>query len=188
MHIHIAEEKRKFLIIVLSGIVLFVLDIAFIVTPLINKTSDLKFQIIAIKKNISDLNKQISMLDAARKKLENLKSDQAVYEKRFPKEEEIPSLLESLSTIAARSSVDIIAVKPIKIETKEQMQETVGLFHEIPIEILARGGYHQLSQFINKLETLDRFIEVKDVEIAQDNTMPRRHFLKLLVSTYILRM
>lgn len=185
---YISVEKRKFLIISLTSAALLLLDILFILRPLINKAYDLKSQVVSIKNNIANLNKQISMLDSQTKKLGMLTTDKTNYEKKFPKEEEVPALLESLSTIAKRSSVDIIAVKPVKIEAKEQMEKIAGIFHEIPIEILAKGGYHQLGQFINRLENLDRFMEVIDIEIVRDNTTPRRHYLRLLVSTYILRM
>ena len=185
--LHISEEKKKFLIIGILSAVLLFLDIFFVIRPLFHKSSDLKMRIVAVEKNIDDVTQNISTLPKTEKKLEDLKSEQALYEKSFPKEEEVPSLLESLSRVAASSSVDIIAIKPIKIEPN-YIEKNPKPFHEIPIELQAKGGYHQIGQFINKLERLDRFMEVKDLKISQDNTTPRRHYLKLLLSTYILRM
>lgn len=175
----IGEEKRKILIIALSSAALLALDIFFILRPICNKCADLKTQIVSVKNNINSLNQQISSMDNIKRQLEALRQEQSDYEKKFPKEEEIPALFDSLSNIALKSGVAIIAIKP-----SHPAQEAV--FHEIPMEISAKGGYHQIGQFINKLETSDRFIEVKDIEIKQDNTTPRRHSLKLLVSTYIL--
>ncbi|MCM8782156.1 MAG: type 4a pilus biogenesis protein PilO [Candidatus Omnitrophica bacterium] len=183
---YISAEQRKVLIIGLSSVILFLLDIFFVMAPLINKILDLNVQIVSIKKNISDLRRQVSMLDSMKQKLEALKLQDADYEKRFPKEEELPSLLESLSAIALKSNVVIVAVKPIRTEIEEQAAKGGCLFKEIPIEIVAKGGYHHLGNFINRLEMLDRFMEIKDIEIGRDETTSRRHNLRLLVSTYIL--
>ena len=185
---YIPEEQRKFLIAVLSTVILLVVDIFLILRPLINKTSDLRTQASALTKDIAILNQQISMMDARKKKLEELKTQYANYEKRFPKaEEEIPSLLESLSTIAVKSDIAIIGIRPVKPVQTEQVEKIAALFNEIPIEILAKGGYHQLGSFINRLEALDRFMEIKDMEINRDAATPRSHSLRLMVSTYILK-
>lgn len=181
------SQKRKVLVIGIGGIILLAVDIFFVFIPLLNKTFNLKSQIISMKENTAYLNRQISMLDATKKKLEILKADQIKYGEFFPKEEEVPVLFGNLSGIAGKLGVDIISVKPVKSDLGQDAEKTAGLFHEVPIEISAKGGYHQMGQFINKLETLDNFMEVKDLEITADKATPRRHFFRLLVSTYILR-
>lgn len=181
------EQNRKVLIIGAGVIILLLLDLFLVFLPLVKKSFDLKSQIVSVKKNISTLNQQIVSLDATKKRLEILKNDQIMYETKFPKEEEVPALLGRLSTIAGKLGVEIIAVKPVKIELRGGADETVGLFHEVPIEISAKAGYHQIGQFINKLETLDKFIKIQDVEITPDRATPRRHFFRVLVLTYILK-
>jgi type IV pilus assembly protein PilO len=143
--------------------------------------------VLSVKKNMADLDREINSLTATTKKLEDLRLQAAECEKKFPKDEEIPALLENISATAAKSGVDIIAIRPIKAEFKEEAQRPPDLFHAIAIEIVAKGGYHQLGQFINRLETSARFMEVKDIDINRDPANPRRHDLKLLIATYILR-
>ena len=186
MHIQ-DEQNRKILIIGISSVVLLAVDVFFVFIPLVNKSFDLKTQIISIKNNTASLDRQIAMLDNTRKRSEVLKAEQTRYKEFFPKEEEVPAILGDLSSIAGKLGVDIIAVKPVKLNSQQNTEKIANLFHEVPIEISAKGGYHHIAKFINKLETLDKFIEVKDLEIVANQTTPRRHFFRLLVSMYISR-
>jgi len=184
---YISTEQRKLLIIVIGIAILLVADISFILLPLINKTFDLSSQVSSTRKNIDNLNQQISTIDETREKLSRLKESYSKYVKRFSREEEIPRLLETLSKIAAESEVVILAVRPVATKSDKQDKKLANIFREVPIEIRAMGGYHQLGSFINKLETLDRFLKVTDISITQNIRTPRNHSLRLLVATYILK-
>jgi len=184
INLNLDEQKKKILII--GGIgVLLVADIFFIFFPLIGKTFQLRSEIVSIKKNIAVLNQQIAMRGETQKKLEALKNDQARFQKLFPKEEEVPALLGELSTVAGKLGVDIISVRPAK--TNPGAVPTPSFFHEVIIEMSGRGGYHQIGRFINKLEMLDKFISIQDIEITTERTTPRVHIFRILLSTYILR-
>lgn len=184
---YISTEQRKVLIIAISITILLVADISFILLPLINKTFDLSSRVSSTRKNIDNLNQQISTIDETREKLSRLKESYRKYVKRFSREEEIPQLLETLSKIAAESEVAILAVRPAATQLDKQDKKLANIFREVPIEIRAMGGYHQLGSFINKLETLDRFLKVTDISITQNINTPRNHSLRLLVATYILK-
>jgi Tfp pilus assembly protein PilO len=187
MNINIDEKKRKILIIGLIGVVLLISDIFLVVLPLVRKSFSLKAQIVSIGKDMSSLDQQIHMLDTTNKKLQALKTERDSYERSLPKEEEIPALVGNLSAIAGKVGVDIIAVKPVRIESREGPGQEAVIFHEVPLEIFAKGGYHQMGKFINELETSGKYIEVKDMEITRDELMPRKHFSRILIATYILR-
>ncbi|MDD5450057.1 MAG: type 4a pilus biogenesis protein PilO [Candidatus Omnitrophica bacterium] len=175
--------KNRLLIVAIIAIIVLIADIFFIFIPIIGKNFYLKSRIVTVRDNTTALKKQISMLGETKKRLEALKAEQIKYKEVFPTEEEVPVLLGDFSSIAGKLGIDIIAVKPVKLTEKQDE----GLFHEVPIEISAKGGYHQMGQFINKLETLNKFMEIKDVEVVADKTTPRRHYFRILVSTYILK-
>jgi len=184
---YISEEQRKILIILAGSIILVVLDSAFIMFPLFNKTFDLTAQVSSTRKNIDNLNQQISTIDATREKLKRLKAAYNKYERRFSKEEEIPQLLEKLSKIASESEVAILAVRPATVRAGKKDKKLEKIFREVPIQISAKGGYHQLGSFINRLETLDRFLKITDISIKQNPKTPKEHSLRLSVATYILK-
>lgn len=181
------NQNKKLAAIGLIAAVLVIADIFFIFLPLLGKNFKIKTQILSLKKNTEALNRQFSDINGIKERLAAVKAERESYNLIFPKEEEVPVLLGGISAIAGKTSIDIIAVKPVKLENSRDTAESTAVFHEVPIEIFAKGGYHQIGQFINKLESLDKFVEIKDIEITADKATPRRHFFRLLVSTYVLR-
>ena len=181
-----ARNKNIVVIGAAAAVILFV-DIFLILSPLTALNFKLKAQIVSIKKDTDVLNRQVTDVSAIKNGLEAARNEQKEYEKRLPKDEEVPVLLGGISAIAGKIGVEMIAVRPVKLETFGKTPESDTIFHAVPVEIFAKGGYHQIGQFINKLESLDKFVEIKDIEITADKATPRRHFFRLLVLTYILK-
>lgn len=183
------KDARNKNIVVVGAVlaVVLIIDIFLILSPLTAKNFRLKSQIVAIKKDTKLLSEQVANIGSIKKGLEAVKAEQEEYTKRFPKEEDVPVLLGGISAIAGKAGVEMIAVKPVKLEAVGKAPEFDAIFHEVPIEIFAKGGYHQIGQFINKLESLNKLVEIKDIDITADKATPRRHFFRLLVLTYILK-
>ena len=120
-----------------------------------------------------------------KKQHENLSTEVAVLEERFPSQGEISSLLGDFSRVAESSGVKILRVKPL--EDVNEVAGANGLYSEFPILIEARGGYHQLGGFINRLENMDRFIRIEDIDIKTRTGDPRRHDIKLRAATFIVK-
>ena len=109
------------------------------------------------------------------------------YEKRLPAEQEIPSILENLSTMANGSNVKIIGIAPVQVSAKEAAAKNIGkIYKEIPILINAKSGYHELGIFLNNLESADRFMKVVDIEVRSSKASPKKHDTELIVCTYVL--
>ena len=183
----IKDARNKNIVVIgAAAAVVLLVDIFLILPPLTVLNFKLKAQIISIKKDADVLNRQFSDASAINNRLEAARNEQKECEKRLPKDEEVPVLLGGISAIAGKIGIEMIAVRPVKLETFGKAPESDTIFHAAPIEIFAKGGYHQIGQFINKLESLGKFVEIKDIEITADKATPRRHFFRLLVSTYIL--
>lgn len=185
-----SRENARPVIMLGVGFIVIVIDLAFVFFPLARTAFSAQNKVAVLKKNIASTSSNISKMYSTRKKLEDLKVQQAGFEKKFPREDEISSLLNSLSSVAAKSGVDIIAIKPVRVgkitETKKGKEPEKESFHEIALEISAKGSYHQIGAFINKIEMMDRFMNIRNIDIASNNTSPRSHDLKLTVVTYIL--
>ncbi len=106
------------------------------------------------------------------------------YERMLPAEQEIPTFLENLSGMAKSSGVKIEGVAPVT--KKEEKAQTGQVYQEMPILITAKSGYHELGQFLCRLENAERFIKVVDITIRSNKLTPKRHDVELLVLTYIL--
>jgi len=109
------------------------------------------------------------------------------YEKQLPAEQEIPALLENLSNMAKESDIKIVGIVPAMPKVKDDKSvDKNQIYREIPILITAKSGYHELGQFLNKLENADRFMKVVDIDIRASASTPNKHDVELMICTYIL--
>lgn len=111
-----------------------------------------------------------------------------LYEKKLPAEQEIPSLLESLSRMAKEANVAIVGIAPAlpAAAKKEGRLKEEPVYQEVPIVISAKSGYHELGSFLSALEKADRFMKVADIEMKANKASPKKHDVELIVCTYTL--
>ena len=79
------------------------------------------------------------------------------FEERLPSRSEIGSLMQEFEQMAAMESVKIEMSSLTRIP--DQYKET------IPYSIVARGDFHQLVAFINRLELFKRFLKISELNI-----------------------
>ncbi|NQT06523.1 MAG: type 4a pilus biogenesis protein PilO [Candidatus Omnitrophica bacterium] len=179
------NKREKTLLSVLFVMIIAAVYFNLLFKPSIDELMNLLPKVSVLKADLADAKELIS----TRKTIEQneaqarLKMDE--YKEIFPSEEEVPKLLESLSSIAGKSRVKIIGIRPFGREGLRAAEKNV-VYQEIPIEIVAQCGYHELGQFLQRLETGDRFIMVKDMDINANPENIKRHNIKLILSTYIL--
>jgi len=119
---------------------------------------------------------------------DNFKKQAGYLEKRLPSQDQISSLLEDFSDVAESSDVNILKIKPLEEAAPLSKQKVVNnAYTEFPILIEARAGYHQLGTFVNKLETMDRFIKIIDMDVLGNAKSPRDHDIKIRIITYVLQ-
>jgi len=106
------------------------------------------------------------------------------YIKMLPVEAEVPSLLEMLSAMARDANVRIAGITPVM--GKETEGQKGRIYQEMPIQLNARSGFHELGHFIASVEASDRFMKVVDIEIKADRASPKRHVVDLVLLTYVL--
>lgn len=119
---------------------------------------------------------------------DNLKKQAGYLEKRLPNQDQVSSLLEDFSIVAESSGVKILRLKPLEESGNTAKSKSANaLYSEFPILIEARAGYHQLGYFVNKVENMDRFIKVTEVDISGNDRDPRHHTIKMRIITYVLQ-
>lgn len=141
------------------------------------KNGKMKSDLKTMEGEIANIPKYSQEITAYKDKVER-------YERMLPAEQEIPNLLESLSGMAKSSGVKIVGITPVAVPEDKKQQGLI--YQEIPILISAKSGYHELGNFLAKLEDADRFMKVGDIEINANRVTPKRHDVELLVLTYIL--
>ena len=149
-----------------------IINIAVVRGKLYRMAADLK----AAKADIAKMGAMRGAVDAYEKKMTE-------HEKALPGEDNIPALLESISGMAKNANMRIAGIVPIAVKDSTNANRVYG---EIPINITAKAGYHELGRFISSIENSDRFMRIIDIQINGDKSSPRMHNVDLILAAYVL--
>lgn len=92
--------------------------------------------------------------------------------------------LEKLSNFANASGMKIDVMQPMKPEALPA--DAVRHYLEVPIWVDAKGSYHQLGSFLDKIEHDPQLIQVRRLEINGNPTELRRHNIRLVLLASVL--
>ena len=98
--------------------------------------------------NIPKLKEQMARLDGRLK--------EAVAQ--LPDRKEIPDLLSSISNKVKESGLDILIFRP----RAENIQE---FYAEIPVDIVVRGGFHNVAAFFDEVGRFNRLVNIANIEL-----------------------
>lgn len=85
-------------------------------------------------------------------------------------ERDISVLIENISNSADSTGVKIIQVKPATDVSNLRTVETKdGKFGEIEIQIMGKSDFHQLGNFVSKIESVKGFFKISSLEIEGDS-------------------
>ncbi|HST06688.1 MAG TPA: type 4a pilus biogenesis protein PilO [Gemmatimonadaceae bacterium] len=114
----------------------------------------------AVEIHIDSLDKknQQAKADIAQGSLQKLKAQSDEYEQSLkvlrqlvPRSNEVPALLEDISTAARRVGLDLATVEPMPVLPGEQ-------FDTYRYKLAVIGGYHPVGQFLSNVGSLNRII------------------------------
>ena len=105
-----------------------------------------------------DRRNQQAKADIATGSLQKLRAQAAEYEQSLkvmrqlvPRSNEVPALLEDISTAARRVGLDLATVEPMPVLPGEQ-------FDTYRYKLAVIGGYHPVGQFLSNVGSLNRII------------------------------
>jgi type IV pilus assembly protein PilO len=77
---------------------------------------------------------------------------------QLPGRKEIPELLSSISGKARESGLEILIFRP-------QGETPRDFYAEIPVDIVVRGGFHNVVTFFDEVGRLSRLVNVRNIEM-----------------------
>ena len=115
---------------------------------------DKKKQLVA---NLPRLEQQLKELDGRLR--------QAVAQ--LPDQKEIPDLLSNISSKARESGLEIMIFRP-------RAENPQDFYSEIPVDVVVRGGFHQLVAFFDEVGRLNRLVNIRNIEIRNPKVQGER--------------
>ena len=117
-------------------------------------------ELAVVQAHVDSLEKrnQQARADIAQGSLQKMRAQSAEYEQSLrvmrqlvPRSNEVPALLEDMSTAARRVGLDLATVEPMPVLPGEQ-------FDTYRYQLAVIGGYHAVGQFLSNVGSLNRII------------------------------
>ena len=108
----------------------------------------------------SQLEKSVARLEGVRRDAPNIERQILELSKRIPEQEEIPTLLVQIETVAIETGVEQFEITP---SSPEAPPNGGGDFSRIPVTMTFLGNYWGLQDFLLRIRKLTRLITVNQV-------------------------
>ncbi|MBI3333753.1 MAG: type 4a pilus biogenesis protein PilO [Candidatus Omnitrophica bacterium] len=167
----------------IAGLIGLALWASFFLLPQQRGIGERGSQIRELKEKLGRARKDLAALPAVRADLARMEAQGEGQALLQPAEEQLPDLLDSISKMARGAQVRLLVVKPK--EGLSSLTAGPGGFLELPIQVEALAGYHQIGVFLDSLERSERLIGVREFEIRGDSRDPWHHRVIFLLQAYL---
>jgi Tfp pilus assembly protein PilO len=178
--------KYLFMALGFALMVLVAADVFFIARPQINSIVTLNSKARQLKTDIDTLSDNKLRLPKYRTNLDDALRQMKNFEAMIHREDTIPSVLKTISTLANEYSVKIDQLVPQKSDGVILVQNEDGKYKSLSILVRARSGYHDLGRFLNRLEQEHVFWQLEAMDVVADDQALGRHLVKMQMKLLIL--
>ena len=183
-------------VVVLGAVILYVYFAA-LVAPLWRQWGQLGQEVKAAQVKWQQTQQVVAQEPQLRQEQQRLSGTIEELGRSLPSEEALPKVIELLSQAADQAGVRIQTIFPQRSfenaadnsgkgsgGSKPVADNLKSLYKEIPIQIDALSGFHQLGAFLNRVESDAQAMEVKSLRISSNPKEPRLHDVKLVLRVY----
>lgn len=100
-------------------------------------------------------------LEAYRKQMKEMEESFGALLSQLPTDTEVPGLLEDITNRGVENGLEIVSINL-------QAEQAKDFYIELPIEIVVKGGYHDIGAFVSGISGLPRIVTLHNFTIASD--------------------
>ncbi|MBI4354348.1 MAG: type 4a pilus biogenesis protein PilO [Candidatus Omnitrophica bacterium] len=181
------EQQRLLIgVVAFTALALYVY-VLYVLRPLMGSVVRLSREVHEVSRQVQQMEQVVAQATNVQHDYTELQDRVAQLRGRLPSEDQLPAVLEWLSAVASETGVRILSIFPQRSSQpfKPAMPASPELYKSVAIEIDALSGFHQLGMFLSRVESGDRAVEVKQLQISQSERELRRHKVKLILLTYV---
>lgn len=174
----VKSVDKKTWVIVLSSAVGFLLVVILLVIPAWIERP-------LLRRDIQSMEAQIRQVNALNEKRDGWEENQKVFglliegtQKRVFTEDSMGMLLGQISKMASESHVDVLASRPLT--EKATFPAPYHLkYQPSGYEFTVQGGYHDLGHLASRIESHEKLLRIRSLEIVPEAKTPGRHVAEL---------
>lgn len=160
MNIKLTKQQKQY---VAAGVVFLLgfgyVYISFFWLPFSRRIQELEEKIAATDREIETAKAQAARLPRIEAELVLLNQQAVEAERRLPRVKSVPDILVTLTTLAKKYNVDIVAFAPGGQQSRE-------FFFELNYPVTVRGSFHNLGRFLAALALEERIFNVQTVNFG----------------------
>ena len=153
------SKLQRLIIYATTLILLFALAGWFLIKPKFDKIDGLEKQLAQVQAQLDKAKKNARELNDWRNKMKKKEAEYATVMRALPEKEEIPSLLAGISQAGNDAGLEFLLFQP-------KPESTRDFYSEIPVDINVSGSYHQVAMFFDKVASLPRIVNVRNIKMA----------------------
>jgi type IV pilus assembly protein PilO len=131
----------------------------FAISPVESRVATLRAQRAAQQQEIAQMRAMAAELPRVRREAAEVERQLEVAKAKLPTEREMPALYRTLSDAAVQAGLAVALFQP-------QGPRTRDFYNEIPISLVAEGGYHELGDFVGRVATLPRATTIGELKLT----------------------
>jgi Tfp pilus assembly protein PilO len=179
------NEKNQYYILGGLLIFIFLFDYFVLMQWQLRILRNLNPKISTLANDLKDANNNFQRAQQFQTEAARLREQVQKLNKSIISKEEIPSLLENISRMAQDVGVQLDQIKPLAGLGAPILEDKDGKYYAFPIQINARGGYHDIGRFFNKIETAQAFLSIKNFQLVASPEDTSRHLARLTIEAII---
>jgi type IV pilus assembly protein PilO len=129
------------------------------VLPVSSRVSALRIQRDTREQEVLRLRPMAAEVTRMRREAAEIERQLEVAKAKLPTEREIPSLYRTLSDAAVQAGLAVALFQP-------QAPRTLDFYTEVPVSVIAEGGYHEFGDFLARVAMLPRATMVSDLKLT----------------------
>ena len=174
------EQQQLIGIFLLAAIVLWAYYAA-VFKPLLKSVMHGGEDATMAQKHLDIVKQSLTQQPQLRQEHDRLTQELQTMRTALPSEHELPSVLERLANLASQTGVKVSSILPQRTQQSVDKEKSSDLYKEIPIQLDAVSGFHQLGQFLSRVEAGSQPIRVKSLRISENTKDVRRPIVRLVL-------
>lgn len=155
----ILDLPRQQKLAALGGLILLILglDYFFVYSPGSDEIGKLTQEIENSRNERDRKKKEVANIPKLKQQMAELDGRLKEAVAQLPDRKEIPDLLSTISSKVKEAGLDILVFRP----RAENLQE---FYAEIPVDIVVRGGFHNVVTFFDEVGRMSRLVNISNIE------------------------
>jgi type IV pilus assembly protein PilO len=109
--------------------------------------------------------RMIARLPSIQKEVKDLEAQLRAALSQLPDQKEIPELLSTVSTVGREAGLEILVFR-------QRPENLKDFYAEVPVEMVMRGNYRQVTSFLDAVGRLNRIVNVTNISLRSPQVRP----------------